>query len=496
MALFDHLHEYIESQLRPELERYASLWSARNKKTLEVCLSDDYRMQAHIVTKAYGYQVIIARGWLVRVGIAITLIDTLWATIQSRPNVLAVNINSVFDDYFHAIQCDSAFNFSAVPDLAPIFVDIGSDEQLEGKARSFEADFNARSGGGTGILNFHLPSTPTEASLAQFNTCTKFLLFHEIAHAECNHQILLGRNTFSALREIPDFSATRNPYLKKALEVDADTRALEILLDEAMRSAIFIDYRSILLQVFKPVFLMLSLFDIGRRNIHPYQGKFATHPLPEVRAIAASLNIAPKLSAYGVVLTDLVVQCRDQAMIHCIESFQRLGVPAGAFYIAGNSYVCLDEQFTSELAVVAIIRDELENIHIEYRRVAASSGKKAPPWTYHPLGRDMAEIREAATKAALMIFRKENQNPNIDDILQARFATAKARLGPGPGHLVMTSLPPTVKDSPFFKRNYWDEPVESDRYASKELQAQYERIMGSLLALLFHYAEARIVSDE
>jgi hypothetical protein len=166
-----------------------------------------------------------------------------------------------------------------------------------------------------------------------------------------------------------------------------------------------------------------------------------------------------------------------------------MGVPAGAFYVAGNSYACADDQFTSELAIVIIIRDELDKIYSEYSNLVAPSVKVYKPWTYHPLGKSQDEVVKAAQKTAMLIFSGANKSVTSDELILARLRTARVRLGPGQGQLLLSYQ--ASKGASSLRKYFWDGVFEDEKCISTSSQEKYKKIMKSMKSLLLHYASLR-----
>jgi hypothetical protein len=271
------------------------------------------------------------------------------------------------------------------------------------------------------VLQFKLPEHISRATADSVKTAMRFLALHEIFHVSRRHAMFLSSQSLSIVDEdltlhelemAGHSSHTTGSQSKKAVEIDADGRALHVLLQEKF-SGLIVNLEEAIFSILCPVYIFISTFDLCRRSLRDYQG--STHPVPDLRAWMATQLAVELLAEEGIDLRHPMHAAQERAVIYSVRSFQQLGIPSGAFYILANRLVSLDRQFPNQLAANLMLNDELRAIEASLRELERSrSGRILPVrWQLPLFGLGDVEVRETAKKWALRILRNATR-PDVD----------------------------------------------------------------------------------
>ena len=506
MALMDDIAHFIATDLEIALRDVTQDQNIANGRSFNLVFDNSPKMGAQISGDDAIVDLHISRGWITRTSLVFCLIETLWDTMEVRPKLLVMNTGDFWDSYVFDEQLGS-FNFEVIPDLKPIFLDNYIDDEHIRLIDGFVDTFNRDKGGGKagGLLHFNLPMSLSPAVKRNIRLAFQFVVAHEISHIIRNHATYIATTTFHVLSETPDTSMSVNEYVKKAIEVDADTQAVKWLIDKQL-SRLVVDIKAQILEVIQPIYVLLSTFDLSRRTLDKYQGMLSFHPVPDLRAEIIRRSITEHLSLYDQNMVDVITKCHEEAVMFALRSFQYMGIVSGAFYLLANRFLTMDEQFMGQVVPMSMLQEEMERIQVKYNDIQFDlDHRRSLPWKLIPFKMTEKEFKDRAKIEAERIFSGKPVYPNnseeLEEWLTRRLREVREEHGlMGKGDTMIAVFNSTDGEDKMITRLEWNHLAGEVKIADEHGevpekmrdQENASRIMRRAMAILMEAAEVQI----
>lgn len=453
------------------------------------------RMLGAIALQDDQYMISISLGWIRRTTILFQIIETMWATRSLRPKVYALNLGNAYDAFLFKADLDRT-NFLHVPGLLPLFRDELDIARHTEMIDTFCHDFNI-SHGHTGnattvFLDFALPQKLSCNVKRLVKICLEFLILHELCHIKRRHLDIANEHHLSITPEIAN-SLCGKSHLRKALEIDADIHAFDVMFTDLFSQRSIVTNDGIK-DFFQTIFIFISSLDICAQSVAEYQAVGSTHPLPDIRAFWCVDYIQHQNRTLGEAFSNMLRDAFEASIFYCVRTFQQLCMPVGPFFFSANRWHTIDKQFFPIVFVVALLNDELSQIaaQLELVRVRNGDYPKRYAISFSPIGYRYEDFRRLAKDAAIAMFSKQNQitsEEQMISVVRGYFAAARVELALESGdHLII--LQDQNKQSPLFPDTSESGEDLSDNISSSH--HEYQRINHLAMKLLFELADVKI----
>lgn len=489
---------------RSELPQYLKvILQNQNLETeVKVRIIDTPKFVADVDVQARNIDISV--GWIQRVTILFELLNRMWTTRDERPKLYAINSENAYDAHFFLSPENAKSHFGAVPDLAILFVDDHPEEELENILNNFCTNFNKRHGGyegednRDGLLNFSFSEELSEAAKGSVIRAFHFLMLHELAHITRGHEKVSGGNEYSIVSEFK-CDKFESPFHRKACEVDADIQAARHVVEYWVEPH-GDGYLEAISQVFTDIFILLSSFDMSKKSIGEYRGSFATHPAPDVRAFCISFMLSQAFEKQKKPYANLIKRGFESAVKHCARSFQQIGISQGAFLIIGNRYLSIDRQIGSEVFVVAVMNDELNEISKFLTQIWKMNTESwvSIEWSFLPFVMPMAEFEEKCQQHFLSQLSNKQSEPTEASARETyieNLKNIKSELGIEKGDsLIIFSN--TEMNSAYYNKSYDGEKYRNSSIIEQEMVEEHQRIMRLTFELIQYFSDAKVINKK
>ncbi|SMD17461.1 hypothetical protein [Rhizobium sp. RU36D] len=453
------------------------------------------RMFADIHTTDNKIVVSISEGWIRRTTIIFHLIEAMWKTSEVRPKVTALNTANVFDAFFWRPDVDEC-NFLSVPDLAPLFQDTlpvqEHDTALANFCSKFNTDHGGKTlGGGTYLLDFVLPDDLSKETKKQVELCFEFLLLHELHHIGRGHRSILGIENSVTLSERSQ-QTWGNPYLKKAIELDADVSAFITLMNDRSK-LFFLDAERHFSEIIRPLCIFIPCFDICVHSLADYQTRYSSHPLPDIRVHAAVMNAANFLYSHGADFRSLFRRIFEDSVVYSVRSFQQLSIPNGPYFISAPRLQTIDQQFYPEIFSFTLINEEIFRIDMEHNAIRTHNREpiRSAPILFDPIGYTIEKFKEKAIAYAKDFFQGNlnvESKEEADNIRTLFLKSARETMKSG-DYLILSV--DQSKRSPYLDFEILESGGTEPTKIDKEFHMEFERVSYLTMQILCMIAEVK-----
>ncbi|TDF37157.1 hypothetical protein EYS14_13435 [Alteromonadaceae bacterium M269] len=440
-------------------------------------------------------EISISLGWMQRITILFALLERMWETRGSRAKLYAINEENAFDAYFFDDPSTIKDMLAYTPNLQCLFIDEFHEDEHRELLDEFCMRFNEHHEGANipsndnekppiPLLNFNFTNSLSKSVKRKTETAFKFLLYHEFAHINRMHHKLSCSKEQFIFNEIR-VSGIESPNHLKACEVDADTQALKMVIGDSLNSSTFVT-KDRISELLTNIFIFLSSFDISRKSITEYRGRYASHPAPDVRAYAAITLTQQYFQSEFFQFSKLLKSAFVQAVTYTVRSFQQLGISRGAFLIIGNELLTLNKQKFSVIFTTALIQDELAQIAPyvdDCFKLNGESIKGLIP-TFCPIGMTEENFQEYCKEFFLQAFSKHgNQNKsNAEEDYINSLKRIKEELGIVKGDTLI-AVQNQNKSSPYIEENLEENSLLFDSDFEQTMIDEHSRIMELAMSL-------------
>jgi len=365
LSLYKQIEVFINNDFS-EIKEFLSNVDDNFEEKFQFNLVPIARKKCKLSLKGNKYVVEISKGLLFRLCFIFELINQLWKTNDLRSKVVAVSADHALDEIFNPSHTSSDEGFFIAEDLIHLFSDRLGEDNLWEYIRKFERNFNENLGNAKlKPINFFLPSNLSPGTKKRLFMCVKFLILHEFNHFKKKHMNIINNKNFLSLPEVNE------NFLKKALEIDADSEAMFTLLNHELQTSSDIDISMTIEETLNTIYILLSSFDMGNRSFLDYFQENVPNPTSEIRALCIIYLIKEKFSEININLPlEFLITLRDRAIEYVVRSFQFLTIIKGTFSIyLSNRMTAIEDNCTSNVLGCLILQDEVSMIEKHYRRI-------------------------------------------------------------------------------------------------------------------------------
>lgn len=309
------------------------------------------------------YDIGILLPFLHRLAILAKCNEMHYETQSTRGRVFVFDVDHPNDSHVWDYVRDDEYPFALQPGFKK-FISKSHSGIHENDYYSFVDEFNSGTEAGFLDVGFKLDQELTDYVKDKVVGFALFLCFHELAHFCSNHAIFLQRWPYQKLDRSSAIAGRIFRYRHKAIEVDADVKAVSYLFDDLYGQFAFVAQFQ---RVLEYLAFGFSLFDLDRRNTFDSKSRDGLYPLPEIRFDFVVYMFAG--------WTEHLKGLRDIVMTQTIRDFQNIGICAGPFYLYSGPIASLDRQTTKEAEILESVRAEIKKIVLQLNEFFTSEDK-------------------------------------------------------------------------------------------------------------------------